>query len=48
MKIDPQLIEWLKEKLPMVQYGEIVIRLFVHQGEIVKHEKTVIEREKTK
>ena len=41
------IFEWLKQKLAVIQYGEIVIRFFVHQGKVVKCEKTVTEREKT-
>jgi len=39
------ILKWVKQKLTTIQYGEIVIRFFVHQGKIVKCEKTITERE---
>jgi len=41
------LLDWIREKLLFLKYGEISICLIVHDGKIVKCEKTVVEKEKT-
>ena len=39
--------EWLQEQINRYPFGEIGIRLIVHDGQIRRIEKTIIEKEQS-
>ena len=42
------VIEWLMRANEVVEYGEVVVRLIYHQGQLISSEKQILHKEKYK